>query len=87
MEKQSLIGKSFIGFRFADVVTCAYASSMNKHVGVKMEIIGYCEKTDNYQASNGFWYPSNSVLKNLVVEDEKNEDVIFSEIYKILNNI
>ena len=87
MEKQSLIGKSFIGFKFATVARCAYVYKMNAYIGVKMEIIDYSEETDNHQASNNFWYPSNLVLKDLVVEDEKNEDVIFSEIYKILNNI
>lgn len=66
---QNLIGRKFKGFKFEQYKELTYASVMNSYINKELVIDGFIDYA--VDASNGFMYPLEEVLKHLIPEEEE----------------
>ena len=89
------IGLRFTGFKFKpidDALGLWYNPRMDEYIGSELIITGCRERKDTmglgqyvFDASNGFTYPADIVIKNLIIE--KSENQLISDLLKEVNEI
>lgn len=95
-EKESYIGKKFIGFKFPkspEPRDLFYDNYMDKFIGLELEIMEYNREHDCFRiiekkpdCNQSWWYPAKLVIEQLI-ENSKTEDEMIQDVFSILNKL